>query len=141
MLYRNKKDQDENAGKWIGVGGKLMEGESPDECLLREVKEETGLSLLRYRFRGIVTFVSDEWGTEQMFLYTSDQFEGTLTECAEGELRWINREHVLDLPLWEGDRHFLKLLNETEEVFFLKLQYEGDTLVRVTHFPPTPERI
>ncbi len=132
MLYRNRKKVDENAGKWIGVGGKFLEGESPEDCLLREVKEETGLTLLSYRFRGIVTFVSDEWGTEQMFLYTADRFEGTLTECDEGELKWIPIPDIPDLSLWEGDRIFLKKLTESDEVFFLKLTYSGDKLVSVS---------
>ena len=110
MLHRVKKREDANAGKWIGVGGKLEEGESPDDCLLREVWEETGLRLTRYRARGIVSFLSDQWETEYMFLYTADGFEGDLRACDEGDLAWILREQVPSLPLWEGDRVFLKLL-------------------------------
>ncbi len=138
MLYRNKKEKDENAGKWIGVGGKLEEGESPEDCLLREVREETGLTLLRRQFRGIVTFVSDEWGTEQMFLYTADGFEGKLKECEEGELRWIPEEKIPELSLWEGDRIFLRKLFDTEEVFFLKLIYSGDRLTEVRDYEMIP---
>lgn len=130
MLYRNRKKNDENAGKWIGVGGQLEEGESPDDCLLREVREETGLTLTAYRFRGIVTFVSDRYGTEQMYLFTADGLIGTEIACNEGELAWIEKDKVLSLPLWEGDRLFLNLLAEEASVFLLKLVYEGDTLVR-----------
>lgn len=131
MLLRNKKKQDENAGKWIGVGGKFEEGESPEECVLREVYEETGLTLKEYQFRGIVTFVSDEWGTEYMHLFTATSFTGELKECDEGELRWIPIDQVLDLNLWEGDREFLKLLGETREFFSLKLTYQKEQLVDV----------
>lgn len=130
MLYRNKKKNDPNAGKWIGVGGKFEEGESPDECLCREVFEETGLRLTRWRFRGIVTFVSDLWPTEYMHLFTADSFEGELHACNEGELRWLNKSDVPQLALWEGDRVFLKLLSQEEPFFLLKLEYQGDDLVR-----------
>ena len=129
MLLRNKKKQDENAGKWIGVGGKFEEGESPQDCLLREVQEETGLHLTQYRFRGIVTFVSDRYETEYMHLFTAHGFEGELTACDEGELRWVEKDEVLSLPLWEGDREFLRLLREDVPFFSLKLVYQGDKLV------------
>lgn len=129
MLLRNKKPMDLNKGKWIGVGGKFDLRESPEECLLREVYEETGLTLLDYRLRGIITFVSDEWGTEYMFLYTADRFEGELKDCNEGELRWIPKNEVMDLNLWQGDRAFLKLLAEDVPFFSMKLQYQGDHLV------------
>lgn len=129
MLLRNKKKQDENAGKWIGVGGKFEEGESPQDCLLREVQEETGLRLTQYRFRGIVTFVSDRYETEYMHLFTAHGFEGELTACDEGELRWVEKDEVLSLPLWEGDREFLRLLREDAPFFSLKLVYRGDALV------------
>lgn len=133
MLHRVSKENDLNEGKWIGVGGHFKEGESPEECLLREVKEETGLQLTSYRLRGIITFVSDTWGCEYMHLYTADGFEGTLdTEqmnvCTEGILKWVPKMQVHDLNLWEGDRIFLKLLQETEKMFSLKLEYHGDTL-------------
>jgi 8-oxo-dGTP diphosphatase len=129
MLLRNKKRVDINKNKWVGVGGKFEEGESPEECLLREVKEETGLTLLDYRFRGVVTFVSDEWGCEHMFLYTANHFEGNLTECEEGELRWISKEEVPNLNVWEGDRIFLTLLAKESPFFSMKLCYRGDELV------------
>jgi 8-oxo-dGTP diphosphatase len=129
MLLRNKKKADPNQNKWIGVGGKFEEGESPEECLLREVYEETGLTLLDYRLRGIVTFVSDEWGSEYMFLYTADRFEGEITDCSEGELHWIPKKEVPSLNLWEGDRKFLKLLSEDSPLFSMKLCYHGDELV------------
>ena len=132
MLLRNKKENDLNEGKWIGVGGKFLDNESPDECLLREVKEETGLTLKSWSFRGIVTFVSDRWECEQMFLYTADCFEGELKSCDEGTLAWIKKSGVLSLDLWEGDKVFLKKLEETREPFFMKLVYEGDKLVSVT---------
>ena len=129
MLHRIKKQNDENHDKWIGVGGKFKEGESPEECLLREVREETGLTLLRYRFRGIVTFVSDEWGTEYMHLYTADRFMGEMIACDEGELVWIPKAEVEDLPIWEGDKIFFRLLEESEDFFSLKLTYKGNTLI------------
>lgn len=135
MMHRISKKNDLNQGKWIGVGGHFQEGESPEECLLREVKEETGLMLTSYRLRGIVTFVSDEWGCEYMYLYTADAHEGTLEEadmesCSEGVLKWIPKEEVPQLHLWEGDRIFLELLLQEKGFFSLKLEYQGDTLVR-----------
>lgn len=129
MLHRVKKELDENKDKWIGIGGKFQEGESPEDCLLREVREETGLRLTSWRYRGIVTFVSDEWGTEYMHLFTSDGWEGTLRQdCDEGVLEWIDREKLLKLPIWEGDKIFLRLLDEDAPFFSLKLRYEGERL-------------
>lgn len=128
MLHRVKKLVDCNKGKWIGVGGKLLENESPEECLLREVKEETGFTLMDYRLRGIVTFVSDEWETEYMFLYTASDFAGELTECDEGELAWIPKKDIFGLNLWEGDKIFLKYLLEDCPFFELKLIYQGESL-------------
>ena len=128
MLHRVKKENDENHDKWIGVGGKFEEGESPEDCLLREVKEETGLTLKEYRLHGIITFVSNEWGTEYMYLYTATKYEGTLTECDEGELVWIPKDKISELTLWEGDRIFLRLLDEEKRFFSLKLRYEGEKL-------------
>ena len=128
MLHRVKKAVDENKDKWIGVGGKFEEGESPEDCLLREVREETGLTLHSWRYRGIVTFVSDEWGTEYLHLFTSDDFSGELTACPEGELAWIGKEDLLAKPIWEGDKIFLRLLQRDVPFFSLKLCYRGDTL-------------
>ena len=130
MLHRVKKAVDENKDKWIGVGGKFEEGESPEDCLLREVREETGLSLHSWRFRGIVTFVSDEWGTEYMHLFTSDDFSGELGSCQEGDLEWIDKDALLTKPIWEGDKIFLRLLQQDRPFFSLKLCYRGDSLVR-----------
>lgn len=129
MLHRVKKENDQNHDKWIGVGGKFEDGESPEDCLLREVKEETGLTLTSYRMRGVVTFVLDGWGTEYMYLFTADAYSGELGTCDEGNLEWIPKEEVINLPIWEGDRIFLKLLNETENYFSLKLHYAGDELI------------
>ena len=130
MLHRVKKVNDINHDKWIGIGGKFEDKESPEECLLREVREETGLTLTEYRYRGIVTFVSDRYETEYMHLFTADRFEGTLIDCDEGTLEWVPKEKVPDLPTWAGDRIFLRLLTEDVPFFSLKLAYEGDTLVR-----------
>ena len=130
MLHRTMKEVDENAGKWIGVGGGFEEGETPDECAAREIKEETGLEVKSLSYRGIVTFVSDEWGTEYMHLFTCDSFEGELTDCDEGELEWIEKSRITDLPLWEGDKVFLDLLEKGEPFFSLKLVYKGEKLVQ-----------
>ena len=130
MLHRIVKKNDVNKDKWIGVGGHFEQGESPEECLLREVKEETGLDLLSYRFRGIVTFIASGWETEYMCLYTADRCEGGMISCNEGVLEWVDKEKLLDLNLWEGDKIFLKLLNEDVPFFSLKLQYEGNELVQ-----------
>ena len=128
MLHRVKKKDDMNHDKWIGVGGKFEDKESPEECLLREVKEETGLTLTAYRYRGIVTFVSDEWETEYMHLFTADGFVGELSRCDEGVLEWVDDDKVVALPTWEGDRIFLRLLEQDAPFFSLKLVYEGDTV-------------
>ena len=132
MLHRTKKEHDPNEGKWIGVGGKFEEDESPEECAIREAREETGLSVLRPVFRGIVTFISDRCPTEYMHLFTAADFTGELRDCDEGELAWVEKSRVTDLPLWEGDRIFLSLLAEGAPFFSLKLVYRGDTLVRAT---------
>ena len=129
LLHRTKKQHDPNAGKWIGVGGKFEPGESPDDCVCREVREETGLVLTRWQFRGIVTFVSDTWPTEYMHLFTADGFSGEMrADCPEGPLAWVEQDKVEQLPLWEGDRVFLRLLRRRERFFSLKLVYEGDAL-------------
>ena len=130
MLHRVKKHHDINAGKWIGVGGHVENGETPEECLLREVKEETGLRLTAYRLRGLVTFLSDVCEPELMCVFTADAFDGELIECDEGELAWVEKSDVLALPTWEGDRVFLeRLLSGDERFFSIKLRYEGDKLV------------
>ena len=130
MLHRTKKENDQSHDKWLGIGGKFEDKESPEECILRETREETGLTLTSYRYRGIVTFVSDIWETEYMHLFTADAFTGSLIECDEGDCQWISREKLLSLPMWEGDKIFLHLLFDPEQPFFsLKLEYHGDTLV------------
>lgn len=128
MLHRVKKEQDINKDKWIGIGGHFEPGESPEECLLREVKEETGLTLHSWRFRGIITFVTDCGEPEYMCLYTSEEFEGQLIECTEGNLEWVPKDKLKELELWEGDYIFLDLLEHREDFFSLKLRYEGDKL-------------
>ena len=128
MLHRVKKENDLNRGKWIGFGGKLEENESPEEGILREVKEETGLTLKDLRYRGIVTFVSDRYEGEYMHLFTAEQFEGTLRDCDEGEIAWIRKGDFAALPQWEGDRIFLQLLEEGAPFFSLKLRYEDERL-------------
>ena len=128
MLHRVKKVNDENHDKWIGVGGKFEVGESPEDCLLREVKEETGLTLTDYRYRGLVTFVSDEWGTEYMHLFTAAGFEGEMKICDEGELVWVPKSEIENLNIWEGDKIFFRLLVKSDKFFSLKLTYKGDTL-------------
>lgn len=129
MLHRISKKNDANKDKWIGIGGHFEENESPEECVLREVMEETGLTLLSYRFRGIITFVSDKWETEYMCLFTADEFEGKLQDCDEGELCWVRKSDINSLNLWEGDKVFFRLLEERQEFFTLKLVYEGEKLV------------
>lgn len=145
MLYRNKKKDDPNEGKWIGVGGKFEPGESPDECMLREVREETGLATeqdrFRYHFCGVIHFFSDVWEDEDMYLYRAEVTGGcaetaraqdrrdALPVCEEGDLRWIPEEKLMDLPMWEGDRLFLKPLLEGAERISMTLRYRGDTLV------------
>lgn len=128
MLHRIKKKNDMNQDKWLGVGGHLENGESPEECLLREVREETGLTLVSYRLRGVVTFVSDQYPDEYMFLYTADRFEGVLGDCLEGQLEWVKKEKAGELPLWEGDLIFFELLKDNIPFFSLKLGYKGDVL-------------
>lgn len=129
LLHRTKKENDLNEGMWIGIGGKFEENESPEECVLREVREETGLTLTEYAYRGIVTFVSDRWEGEYMHLFTATDTEGTLIEaCDEGDLEWVDRETFRTLPQWEGDRIFLDLLEQNVPFFSLKLEYEGSIL-------------
>lgn len=130
MLHRVKKANDMNHDKWIGVGGKIEEGESPEDCVLRETFEETGLRLTQYRYRGLVTFVSDRYPTEYMHLFTATGWTGTPHECDEGELAWIKKADLLSLPLWEGDKIFLRLLDTDTPFFSLKLRYEGERLAQ-----------
>lgn len=129
MLHRVKKKNDINKDKWIGIGGKFEGSESPDECLLREAKEETGLTLTSWKCRGVVTFLTENPGDgEFMYLFTADGFEGTLKTCDEGDLQWVRRDFVESLPTWEGDRIFLELLWKDAPFFLLKLQYDHGVL-------------
>ena len=130
MLHRVKKEKDINKDKWIGVGGKFLPEESPEECLLREAKEETGLTLTSWRCRGIVTFLNDCCEGEYMYLFTADGFEGELTDCDEGELCWVKRSFLDTLPQWEGDKIFLRLLWQDAPFFLLTLRYSGDRLLQ-----------
>lgn len=129
LLHRTKKPSDPNEGKWIGVGGKLERGETPEECMRREIEEETGLRATEYAYRGIVDFFSDQWPSERMHLFTVTGWEGTLRECDEGVLQWIPKGTMDSLPMWEGDRVFLRLLRENAPFFRLRLVYEGEALV------------
>ena len=151
MLYRNKKKNDPCEGKWVGVGGKFEPGESADECLLREVWEETGLKLTRYQFCGVIHFVSDTWPDEDMYLYTADEFDGddsfadySVSQrnpdgddindrfiCNEGELRWISKDEILQLNLWDGDRYFLEPLISGNKKLHMTCRYEGHKCVEV----------
>ena len=128
MLHRVKKKNDVNQDKWIGVGGKFEDKESPEDCILRETFEETGLKLTDYRYRGLVTFVNTIYETEYMHLFTATGWEGTIGECSEGNLEWVRKSDVPSLPIWEGDKIFLKLLADEEPFFSLKLSYDGDIL-------------
>ena len=129
MLHRTKKVNDENHDKWIGVGGKFEEGESPEDCMQREIFEETGLTVTAFSLRGIVTFVSDLYPCEYMYLFTCTDWHGEQRECDEGELAWIDKQKLLTLPMWEGDRIFLSLIDKADTPFFsLKLTYCGDRL-------------
>ncbi len=146
MLHRTKKENDENRDKWIGIGGKFEDGESPDECARREILEETGLDVKDLRFRGIITFVSDAWGCEYMHLFSAKRFNissgdtvlseksdlddvtNAMRDCDEGILEWVEKDKISALPIWEGDKIFLDLLDRRSDVFLLKLRYEGDSL-------------
>ena len=128
MLHRVKKKNDINQDKWIGIGGKFLPEESPDDCLLREAKEETGLTLTSWKCRGVITFLSDQGG-EYMYLFTADGFEGELKECDEGDLEWVSRDFLYSLPMWAGDKIFLDLLWQDAPFSLLTLRYEGDRLV------------
>ena len=130
MLHRIKKENDENHGKWIGVGGKFEYGESPEDCLIREVREETGYTLLAWKYRGMITFVYGDDIVEYMSLFTSDQYEGRQVECDEGILQWVDKDDIGKLNLWEGDRIFLRLLKERQEFFSLKLVYNKQDVLK-----------
>ena len=134
MLHRVSKKNDVNHDKWIGVGGKFEPGETPEECLLREVKEETGLTLLQYSFRGILTFICDQQEPEYIFLFTSSSFTGGMRECEEGVLEWVDKNKIKDLELWEGDKEMFRLLDERKSFFSLKLRYEGDRLLECSEW-------
>ncbi len=130
MMYRGRKPHDPNAGKWIGIGGKIEEGETPEECAIRETLEETGITLDSLTFRGIVFFINTKYETEYMYLYTSTEFDGAdPTDCDEGDLRWIDIDEIGSLSLWEGDRIFLDLLKSDSSPFLLTLRYDGDELL------------
>lgn len=129
MLYRTKKKNDINKDKWLGIGGKIEEGESPEECIVREVKEETGLTLKKYQLRGIVTYVSNKLETEYMYIFTATQFEGELIECNEGDLKWIDKKKIKTLPTWEGDYIFIDKLQKDKGFFSAKFQYYGEKLI------------
>ena len=128
LLHRVKKKNDLNQDKWVGIGGKFEENESPEECLLREVREETGLTLTDYRYCGIVTFVSDRWEGEYMHLFHATGFTGELIDCDEGVLEWIPKERFAALPQWEGDLLFLDRMERRTPFFSMKLRYEGGKL-------------
>lgn len=129
MLHRTKKKNDGSFEKWLGVGGKIEPGETPDECILRETKEETGLTLTTYSYRGKVNFYSNQWEDEIMYLYTATEYTGEMIDCNEGNLEWVPLSEIMNLHLWEGDKIFLKLLMEDAPFFELEVHYEGDTLV------------
>ena len=129
MLHRIKKKNDLNHDKWIGVGGRFEKDESPDECLLREVREETGYILDRWQFRGVITFINDRWVTEYMYLFTADQYHGDRIDCDEGVLEWVDKDKVCELPLWEGDKLFFPLLARDIPPFLMTLRYVDDKLV------------
>lgn len=133
MMHRVKKQNDMNKDKYVGIGGKLEENETPFDCAVREIKEETGLTAFNLLYRGIVTFVSNEYGTEKMHLFTASDFNGTLNKnCNEGELVWIKKQDVYNLPIWEGDKIFFELLEKENKFFHLTLVYEGEKLVSHT---------
>ena len=129
MMHRTRKKNDMNHDKWIAVGGRFEPGEGPEECAMREVKEETGLTMVSPRYRGVVTFINDQYETERMHLFTAEQFEGEMTDCDEGELVWLPKAQINALPMWEGDRIFHRLLEEGAPFFNLELVYSGEKLL------------
>lgn len=130
MLHRTKKKNDLNKDKWLGIGGKFEEGESPEECIVRETREETGLILKSYKLRCIVTYVSTNWETEYMYVFTSKDFEGEMIECNEGDLQWVDKDKVVDLNTWEGDKIFLEKIQNGDGFFTVKFEYDGEKLLR-----------
>lgn len=130
MLHRTKKKNDLNKDKWLGIGGKFEEEESPEECIVRETREETGLILKGYKLRCIVTYVSTNWETEYMYVFTSKDFEGEMIECNEGDLQWVDKDKVVDLNTWEGDKIFLEKIQNGDGFFTVKFEYDGEKLLR-----------
>lgn len=130
MLHRTKKKNDISKDKWLGIGGKFKEGESPEECIVRETKEETGLSLKSYKLRCIVTYVSTTWETEYMYVFTSNEFEGDVIECNEGDLQWIDKNEVTNLNTWEGDKIFIEKIQNDNNFFTVKFEYDEEKLVK-----------
>lgn len=130
MLHRTKKQNDLNKDKWLGIGGKFEEGESPEECIVRETREETGLILKSYKLRCIVTYVSTNWENEYMYVFTSKDFEGEMIECNEGDLQWVDKDKVVDLNTWEGDKIFLEKIQNSDGFFTVKFEYDGEKLLR-----------
>lgn len=130
MLHRTKKKNDINKDKWLGIGGKFEEGESPEECITREVKEETGLTLNSYKLRCIVTYVSTNWETEYMYVFTSNDFTGELIECNEGDLQWIEKDKVTELNTWEGDKIFVDQIQNDNKFFTIKFNYDREKLIK-----------
>ncbi len=138
MLHRTVKENDVNKDKWIGVGGHFEHGESPEECLLREVKEETGYTLTSWKYRGLLTFIYGQDVVEYISLYTADGFTGEPIECDEGELEWVDKEDIYSLDLWEGDKIFFLLLDENREFFSLKLVYDTQDVLQYTSLNGVP---
>ncbi len=130
MLHRTKKKNDINKDKWLGIGGKFEDGESPEECIVREVKEETGLTLNTYKLRCAVTYVSTNWETEYMYVFTSNDFTGELIECNEGDLQWIGKDKVTELKTWEGDKIFVEKIKNNDSFFTVKFNYDGEKLIK-----------
>ena len=128
MLHRTKKENDLNHDKWLGVGGHFEDGESPEDCTLREVREETGYTVTQWRYCGIVTFISDRWENEFMHLFVCTDWIGNEIVCNEGDLEWIEKKRLLELTMWEGDKIFLQLIEDHAPFFSLKLTYKGDEL-------------
>lgn len=130
MLHRTKKKNDINKDKWLGIGGKFEEGESPEECIIREVKKKTGLTLNTYKLRCVVTYVSTNWETEYMYVFTSNDFVGELIECNEGDLQWVQKDKVTELNTWEGDKIFVEKIKNNDAFFTVKFNYDGEKLIK-----------